>query len=98
MEAYEQLEVELANWAGGTPAQYVVCSSGTAALHLALEAFRLPPNTEVIVPDFAMIACARAVTLAGLKPIFVDCGPDLNLDPDLVRRLHMNGSLRVLMA
>jgi dTDP-4-amino-4,6-dideoxygalactose transaminase len=31
-----------------------------------------------------MIACARAVTLAGLTPVFVDCRDDLLLDPDLL--------------
>ena len=71
MEAYQQLEQELAEWSG---MPYVVaCSSGTAALHLALEALQLPPKSRVVVPDFTMIACPRAVTLAGLEPVFVDC-------------------------
>lgn len=38
----------------------------------------------MIVPDFTMIACARAVSLAGLTPVFVDCGEDLLMDLDLV--------------
>lgn len=61
----------------------VSCSSGTAALHLALEAFRLEPGSFVAIPDYTMIACARAVTLAGLKPIFVDIDPVmLTISPD----------------
>jgi dTDP-4-amino-4,6-dideoxygalactose transaminase len=55
----------------------VVCSSGTAALHLALEAMGLPAGSEVLVPDYTMVACARAVTLAGLTPVFVDCNERL---------------------
>lgn len=77
MEPYELLEKELAEWSG---MPYVVaCSSGTAALHLALEVLQLSPGSKVIVPDFTMIACPRAVTLAGLEPVFVDCNDDLNL-------------------
>lgn len=82
MEAYEQLEYDLANWSG---TQHVVaCSSGTAALHLALETLQLPQGAEVIVPDFTMVSCARAVVLAGMKPVFVDCTNNLLMDLDLV--------------
>lgn len=82
MEVYEELEYEFGKWAQVD--NVVACSSGTAALHLALEALRLPPGSEVIVPDFTMVACARAVTLAGLTPVFVDCDSRLNMDPDWV--------------
>lgn len=89
MEAYERLEQELAVWLNSLGyscgrQNVVVCSSGTAALHLALEAFQLPLGSEVIVPDFTMVACARAVTLAGLTPAFVDCDERLSMDFDLM--------------
>lgn len=83
MQDFELLEDQFAKWNGLPATGMVCCSSGTAALHLALEAFRLPEGSEVIVPDFTMIACARAVVLAGLESVFVDCGEDLNIDPDL---------------
>lgn len=79
MQPYEQLEKQFGEWAG-TP-HAVACNSGTSALHLALEALALPRGSEVLVPDFTMIACARACTLAGLKPVFVDCTSELLLDP-----------------
>jgi dTDP-4-amino-4,6-dideoxygalactose transaminase len=63
----------------------VVCATGTAALHLALEALQLPDESQVIVPEFAMVACPRAVMMAGLRPFFVDCGRDLLLDVGLLR-------------
>lgn len=84
MEPYQQLEREWAAFNSLDPVGMVVCSSGTAALHLALEAFRPPPGSEVIVPDFTMIACARAVTLAGLTPVFVDCDECLLMNTELV--------------
>lgn len=86
MEAYQVLEQKWAEWAGVE--NVVACSSGTAALHLAFEAmmsFCPSDRRRVIVPDFSMIACPRAVTLAGLVPIFGDCGKDLNLDVNSVR-------------
>lgn len=73
MEPYQQLEQQWAEFNDIDPDGMVVCSSGTAALHLALEAMRIPLGSEVIIPDFTMIACARACTLAGMTPVFVDC-------------------------
>ncbi|SDI17879.1 dTDP-4-amino-4,6-dideoxygalactose transaminase [Sinosporangium album] len=58
----------------------VACSSGTAALTLALRALGVGPGDEVIVPEFTMIACAWAVTYTGATPVFVDCGDDLDID------------------
>jgi perosamine synthetase len=87
MEAYEELELELCKWCGvcnnhASESNMVVCSSGTAALHLALESLMLPEGSGVIIPDFTMIACARAVTLAGLVPIMVDVDDALLMDLD----------------
>lgn len=58
----------------------VACSSGTNALTLAVRALGLGEGDEVIVPDFTMIASAWGVTYSGAKPVFVDCGDDLNID------------------
>lgn len=85
-QPFELLEQKIAKWAGYEPEQVVACSSGTAAIHLALEAFRLPPGSEVLCPDFTMIACARAITLAGLSPVFVDCDERLLIDNSLFIR------------
>lgn len=78
MESFERLETELQEWSGMP--HVVVCSSGTAALHLSLEVLDLPPGSEVIVPDMTMVACARAVRLAGLEPVLVDCDNLLLMD------------------
>jgi len=83
MEAYQRLEQEWAAFNDLDPVGMVACSSGTAALHLALESLQLPPGSKVLVPDFTMVACPRAVVLAGLEPVFVDCGDDLNMDSEL---------------
>lgn len=99
MQSHEVLELELAAWMGLPEDSTVACSSGTAALHLALEALQLPLGSQVLVPDFAMIACARAVSLAGHIPIFVDCGDDFLLCPDQVDDACKNhDNVRAIMA
>ncbi len=60
----------------------VACSSGTAALHLALMALGIGPDDEVVVPAFTWPSAAHTVVLVGARPVFVDIDPDtLNLDP-----------------
>jgi perosamine synthetase len=95
LQAYERLEVDFAAWA--RVENVVACSSGTAALHLALEALTLPLGSEVLLPDFTMVACARAVTLAGLTPVFVDCGDDLLMNPGLIDRA-ISARTKIIMA
>lgn len=83
MQPYEQFEKR---WSKVTGKSHVVgCASGAAALHLGLEALNLPKGSQVIVPEFTMIACARAVDMAGLMPIFADCQENLCIDPESVR-------------
>ncbi len=63
----------------------IACSSGTAALHLALAAAGIAAGDEVIIPAFTMIATASAVRYVGADPVLVDADIDTwNLDPELV--------------
>ncbi len=50
--------------------------SGTAALHLALEAVGAGPGDEVIVPSFTFAASVQAILMAGARPVF--CEVDLD--------------------
>lgn len=101
MQAYEQLELKFAEWVGDAPECAVACNSGTSALHLALEALRmsagLPLNSSILVPEFTMVACARAAVMAGLRPIFVDCGDDLLMHPKELHRISQETSSRFIM-
>jgi perosamine synthetase len=80
----EAFEKEFAAAVGAPLA--VACSSGTAALHLALMALDLGPGDEVITVSSSFIATANAVRYVGATPVFVDVQPETgNIDPDLVK-------------
>jgi perosamine synthetase len=61
----------------------VACSSGTAALHLALAASGVGAGDEVLIPTFTMIATANTVRYVGATPVLIDSDPkSWNLDID----------------
>ena len=72
----------------GAP-QAIAVNSGTAALHLALDALELPSNAEVITSTLTFAATASAIVHAGARPVLVDVSRDtLNLDPcDVARKI-----------
>jgi dTDP-4-amino-4,6-dideoxygalactose transaminase len=62
-----------------------VCTSGTAALHLAVLAFGLEPGDEVLVPAYTFPATANVVALSGLRPVLVDVDPEtMNIDAEKI--------------
>ena len=79
----EAFEKEFAALVGAPHA--VACSSGTAALHLALLALNLQPGDEVITVSSSFIATANAVRYVGATPVFVDVELETgNMNPDLI--------------
>lgn len=63
-------------WAAYCGRQYgIAVSSGTAALDAALHALNLPEGSEIVMPTFSIISCARAVLAHGLTPVYVDADP-----------------------
>ena len=75
----KQLERDFADYIGCGHA--VAVNSGTAALHLALEAVGLKEGDEVVVPSMTFAATAEVVLYFRAKPVLVDCeGDTLNMD------------------
>ncbi len=70
-----------------TGAKYsVVCSNGTAALHMACMAAGIGEGDEVIVSAITFAASANCVLYCGGTPVFADILPDTyNIDPKSVR-------------
>src|SRR5947207_12868556 len=67
----------------------VAVNSGTAALHLAVEALGLKAGQGVLVPTMTFASTAEVVRYQGAIPILVDCDPvTLNMDlEDAARKL-----------
>lgn len=67
-------EEQMANFVGRNYA--TACTSGTAAIDIAVSALELQEGDEVIIPSFTIISCAQALTKLGVKPVLVDCEYD----------------------
>jgi dTDP-4-amino-4,6-dideoxygalactose transaminase len=63
----------------------VACSSGTAALHLALSALGIGRGDEVVTVAMTFVATASAVEYCGARPVLVDIDPlHSNIDPSQI--------------
>jgi perosamine synthetase len=66
----QRFEQQMALYVGRRYA--TTCTSGTAALDLAVSALELRKDDEVIMPSFTIISCAQALVKQGIKPVLVD--------------------------
>jgi dTDP-4-amino-4,6-dideoxygalactose transaminase len=82
-----EFEKEFAKYVGAQNA--IAVSTGTAALHLALEAAGVQSGDEVLLPTTTFTATAEAVTYVGARPVLVDIDPvTMDIDPeDAARRI-----------
>lgn len=69
----KRFESAFANYIGAGRA--VAVNSGTAALHLSLEAAGLKEGDEVLVPTLTFTATAEVVTYFRAKPVLIDVEP-----------------------
>ncbi|MDI6687298.1 MAG: DegT/DnrJ/EryC1/StrS family aminotransferase, partial [Desulfobacterales bacterium] len=72
------------------------CSSGTAALSIALSACGVGAGDEVIVPPFTFVATIEAVLEAGAVPVFAEIDETLCLNPDAVNAVITRRTKAVL--
>lgn len=72
-----------------TGARYaVLCSNGTAALHIACLAAGIEPGDEVITTPITFAASANCALYCGAKPVFADINEETyNIDPACVEKL-----------
>ncbi len=84
-----EFEAAMAERAGTLYA--VGVANGTAALHAAMNAARVGPGDEVIVPAITFAATANSAVYMGATPVFADVDPDtLLVDPASVEALINN--------
>ena len=73
-------EEEFAAWCGVAHAAGV--ANGTDALTLALKAFGVGPEDEVVTVSNTFIATGEAILMNGARPVFVDVDPEsFTMDP-----------------
>lgn len=76
----EQFEKGFASFLGVS--ECVAVNSGTAALHLVLQALEIGAGDEVITVPSTFIATAEAISAVGARPVFVDVDPvSYTMDP-----------------
>ncbi len=81
-----ELEKKLCDLTGAKYA--VVCSNGTAALHIAALAAGVGAGDEVITTPITFAASANCALYCGAKPVFADINPETyNIDSDKVAEL-----------
>ena len=79
-----ELEKKLCELTGAKYA--VVCSNGTAALHIAAMAAGVSEGDELITTPITFAASANCGLYCGAKPVFADINPDTyNIDPKSVQ-------------
>ena len=78
----DQFEHNICNLIGSKYA--VGVGSGTDALFLSLKALGISSGDEVITTPYTFYATVGAIVTAGARPVFVDIGPDYNMDPSLI--------------
>ncbi|MCV2891185.1 DegT/DnrJ/EryC1/StrS family aminotransferase [Ruegeria aquimaris] len=75
----------------------IVTCNATAALDIVLQALRLPPGGEVILPSYTFVSTANLLRLAGLKPVFCDIAADsMNADPEQCARLISSDTVAII--
>ena len=79
----KEFETELARYLG---VKYAVSVNNcTSALHLAILAFGIKEDDEVLVADFTFPATGHVVSYCKAKPIFIDIDPETyNIAPNLI--------------
>ena len=84
-----ELETTFAALYGVGPGQVAACSSGTAAVHLAVAAIDPEPGDEIIVPPITDFGSIIPVLAQNAIPVFADVDPATYcLDPaDVARRV-----------
>ena len=90
----KQLEENFAKYVRA--AHGVAVNSGTAALHLALEAFGIKERDEVIVPTMTFTASAEVVLYLKARPVLVTSGITLDRQNVIEAKVRQDITLQKL--
>ncbi|MFH1445480.1 MAG: DegT/DnrJ/EryC1/StrS family aminotransferase [Nanoarchaeota archaeon] len=95
-EKVREFEEAVSNYIGVEHA--IATSSGTTALHLAVESLGIGPEDEVITTPFTFIASTNCILYNNAKPVFVDIDPKtFNIDPGKIEEKITDKTKAVLI-
>jgi pyridoxal phosphate-dependent aminotransferase EpsN len=81
----DAFEKDIASYVGVNAALAV--SSGTAAIHLALQLLNVGPSDRVFCSTLTFVASANPILYQGAEPVFIDSEPDTwNMSPQALER------------
>ncbi|CEG28639.1 DegT/DnrJ/EryC1/StrS family aminotransferase [Bacillus sp. B-jedd] len=88
----DTFEREISSYLGVNAAAAV--SSGTAAIHLALELLEVGRGNRVFCSTFTFVASANPILYQGAEPIFIDSEPETwNMSPQALERALKEAAL-----
>lgn len=75
----------------------LLMTNGHTALELALQAFELPPQSEIITTPFTFISTTHAIVRNGFVPVFCDINPqDFTIDVNKLENLITDRTSAIL--
>lgn len=88
----DKFEQEIAEYTGARDAAAV--SSGTAAIHLALQLLEVEKGDKVFCSSLTFIASANPIIYQGAEPVFIDSEPETwNMSPIALERAFTDAKL-----
>lgn len=89
----DEFEKEIASFVDVNNAAAV--SSGTAAIHLALQLLDVGPGDKVFCSTLTFVASANPILYQGAEPVFIDSEPDTwNMSPQALERALKEASIK----
>jgi dTDP-4-amino-4,6-dideoxygalactose transaminase len=74
----------------------VACNSGTSALEIICRSLNISKK-EIIVPSNTFIASVNAILNSGCKPVFADCGDDMCLSYENIKKKITKNTKAVML-
>ena len=76
----------------------IACSSGSAALDIAIAALKIKPGDEIIMPTFTIISCASSIVRAGGVPVIIDADKySWNMRTELIEKSITSKTVAIMM-